>query len=176
MIRKIFAVSAASAAILIAAPAVAAPGGGGHAGGGAGGPGAHAGANVNMGATMGSTHASPNSSLNRVDTNIPSTNPAVNVSQGPAHASINGITNASPNSVLARGSVSSTTLPGLTTGLNVQNSTGTTIGQVSQVVTDSSGNIRLVIVTNSSGQTFRLAPNTLTINGGTVVTTSTTGG
>ena len=118
--------------------------------------------------------ASPNSSMNRLDT---TTNPAVNVSQGPNHASINGITHASPNSVLARGAVSSTTLPNLTTGLNVQNSSGATIGQVSQVVTDRSGNIRLVIVTDSTtGQTFRLAPNTLTISGSTVTTTSTTGG
>lgn len=123
---------------------------------------------------MGTTHASPNSSMNRLDT---TTNPAVNVSQGPNHASINGITHASPNSVLARGAVSSTTLPNLTTGLNVQNSSGATIGQVSQVVTDRSGNIRLVIVTDSTtGQTFRLAPNTLTISGSTVTTTSTTGG
>lgn len=174
MIRKILTASVAGAAILVAAPAMAGPGGGG--GGGGHGPGAHAGANVNMGATMGSTHASPNSSMNRLDTNVPSTNPAVNVSQGPNHASINGITNASPNSVLARGAVSSTTLPGLTTGLNVQNSTGTTIGQISQVVTDSSGNIRLVIVTNSSGQTFRLAPSTLMISGTTVTTSSTVGG
>jgi hypothetical protein len=172
MIRKILTASVAGAAILAAAPAMAGPGGGG----GGHGPGAHAGANVNMGATMGSTHASPNSSMNRLDINVPSTNPAVNVSQGPNHASINGITNASPNSVLARGAVSSTMLPGLTTGLNVQNTSGTTIGQISQVVTDSSGNIRLVIVTNSSGQTFRLAPSTLQISGTTVTTSSTVGG
>jgi hypothetical protein len=51
------------------------------------------------------------------------------------------------------------------------------IGTVSQVVTDSSGNIRAVIVTNSTtGQTFRLAPNTLSISGGTVTTTSATVG
>lgn len=175
MIRKIFATSAAAAAILMAGPALAGPGG--HAGGPpSGGPGAgHA--NTNMGATMGATHASPNSSLNRVDTTTaPTTNPALGVSQGPNHASATGIANANSRSVLGSGAVSPTTLPGLTTGLNVQNSGGTTIGQISQVVTDSSGNIRLVIVTNSSGQTFRLAPTTLSISGTTVTTSSTVGG
>jgi len=177
MIRKIFATSAAAAAILVAGPALAGPGG--HAGGPpSGGPGARAGANTNMGATMGATHASPNSSLNRVDNTIaPTTNPAVGVSQGPNHASTTGIANANSRSVLGSGAVSPTTLPGLTTGLNVQNSGGTTIGQISQIVTDSSGNIRLVIVTDSTtGQTFRLAPTTLMISGTTVTTSSTVGG
>jgi len=172
MIRKIFATSAAAAAILVAGPAFAGPGG--HAGGPpSGGPGAgHA--NTNMGATMGATHASPNSSLNRVDTTTaPTTNPALGVSQGPNHASTTGIANANSRSVLGSGAVSPTTLPGLTTGLNVQNSGGTTIGQISQIVTDSSGNIRLVIVTDSTtGQTFRLAPSTLMISGTTVTNRS----
>jgi PRC-barrel domain len=74
--------------------------------------------------------------------------------------------------------VASSTLPGLTTGLTVQNGSGTNIGTVSSVVTDRNGNIRLVVVTDTStGQTFRLAPNTLSISGsGMVTTTSTVGG
>lgn len=175
MIRKIFSATVATAAILVATPALAGPGG--HAGG-AGGPGGRAGANANMGGAMGATHASPNSSLNRLDTTVPTTttNPAVGVSQGPNHASINGIANANSRSVLGSGGVQSSTLPGLTTGLSVMNTGGTTIGTISQIVTDRSGNIRLVIVTNTSGQTFRLAPSTLQISGTTVTTTSTVGG
>jgi hypothetical protein len=46
---------------------------------------------------------------------------------------------------------------------------------VSQIVTDSSGNVRLVIVTSSTGQTFRLAPTSLTLSGGVVTTTQTAG-
>ena len=56
-------------------------------------------------------------------------------SQGPMHASPTGIAHASPNSVLARGAVASTALPGLTTGLNVQTTGGTSLGTVSRVVT-----------------------------------------
>jgi hypothetical protein len=40
------------------------------------------------------------------------------------------------------------------------------------VVTDSSGNVRLVIVTSPTGQTLRLAPTTLTMSGNTVVTST----
>lgn len=175
MIRKILSASVAAAAMLIASPALAGPGG--HAGGAgpAGGPGGRAGANMDMGGAMGATHASPNSALNRLDTTT-TTNPAVGVSQGPNHASITGIANANSRSVLGSGAVQSSTLPGLTTGLSVMNTGGTTIGTISQIVTDRSGNIRSVIVTNSSGQTFRLAPSTLQISGTTVTTTSTVGG
>jgi sporulation protein YlmC with PRC-barrel domain len=94
-------------------------------------------------------------------------------SQGPLHASTTGIAHANSHSVLASGTVVSGSLAGLTTGLTVNTSTGTTLGTVSQIVTDASGNIRLVIVTSSTGQTFRLSPTTLTISGGVVTTTQT---
>jgi len=60
--------------------------------------------------------------------------------------------------------------------MTVNNSTGATIGTVSQVITGSDGSIRAVVVTSPTGQTFRLAPSTLSISGGVLVTTSTTGG
>lgn len=95
-------------------------------------------------------------------------------SQGPYHASPTGIAHANSHSVLAGGAVASTSLPGLTTGLTVQNSTGTTLGTVSRVVTDSSGNIRMVYVTSSTGQVYAVAPSTLSISGNVVTTSSTT--
>lgn len=104
------------------------------------------------------------------------TNPAVGTSQGPNHASTTGIAHANSHSVLAGGAVQSTTLPGLTQGLNVVNSSGTTIGTVSQIVYGNDGSIRLVTVQSPTGQVYRVAPNTLTINGTTVTTTSTIGG
>lgn len=107
------------------------------------------------------------------DGNGTGTNPAVGVSQGPNHASATGIAHANARSVLAGGAVASATLPGLATGVTVQSSTGTTLGTVSQVITDSSGNIRLVVVTSPTGETFRLSPTTLTMNGGVVVTSQT---
>jgi sporulation protein YlmC with PRC-barrel domain len=96
-------------------------------------------------------------------------------SQGPLHASPTGIAHANFRSVLASGMVVSGSLAGLTTGLTVNTSTGTTLGTVSQIVTDSSGNIRLVIVTSSTGQTYRLSPTSLSISGGVVTTTQTFG-
>lgn len=187
MIRTALRTAAASVAILIAGSALAAPGGGG--GGPAGGGNVNAGANAGMGgpsqsgldarvnsqgpmnaSPTGISHASPNSVLNTNSTTTTTTR-ATN-SQGLQHASPTGISHANTNSVLGRGAVPSTSLPGLTTGLTVQNSSGTTLGTVSRVVTDSSGNIRLVIVTSSTGQTYRLAPTTLSISGGVVTTTS----
>lgn len=96
-------------------------------------------------------------------------------SQGPLHASPTGIAHANFHSVLARGMVASGSLAGLTKGLTVNTSSGTNLGTVSQIVTDSSGNIRLVIVTSPTGQTFRLSPSSLTLSGGVVTTTQTFG-
>jgi hypothetical protein len=108
-------------------------------------------------------------------TNTAFNNPAVGHSQALAHASPTGIAHANFHSVLAAGSVVSGSLAGLTTGATVHTSGGTTLGTVSQIVTDSSGNVRLVIVTSSTGQTFRLSPSSLSISGGVVTTTQTTG-
>jgi hypothetical protein len=91
------------------------------------------------------------------------------------HASPTGIAHANFHSVLAGRTVVSGSLAGLTTGLTVNTTGGTTLGRVSQIVTDSSGNVRLVIVTSSTGQTFRLAPTSLTLSGGVVTTTQTAG-
>jgi hypothetical protein len=96
-------------------------------------------------------------------------------SQGPLHASPTGIAHASAHSVLASGAVVSGSLAGLTTGLTVNTSAGTTLGTVSRIVTDTSGNIRLVIVTSPSGQTYRLSPTSLSLSGGVVTTTQTAG-
>jgi len=176
MIRNVLTVALAGTAA-IAAPALAKPA-------------ATAPANVNahvntsagmnarvnsQGSVNASTNAQTNAGVNsavRANTNVnTNTNTNATKSQGLQHASPTGIAHASPNSVLARGAVQPSALPGLTTGLTVKNSGGTTLGTVSQVVTDANGNIRLVIVTSDSGQTLRLAPNTLTISGGIVTTT-----
>jgi sporulation protein YlmC with PRC-barrel domain len=176
MIRRILTASIASGALAIAGPALAGPGhNGGH--GGLGG-GVNAGANMGA-AGRGATHANTNSALLRSNVATPTTtftNPATGVSQGPNNASTTGIANANSHSVLAGGSVSGT-LSGLTTGLSVMNANGTAIGTVSQIITDRNGNLRMVIVTDAStGQTFRLPANTLSINGTMVTTTSTLGG
>lgn len=189
MIRKILIASAASAAMTLSAPALSKPGGG-NSGANAN-PGA--GANVNAGANAGGpsqsaidarinsqgaanasptgiANSNPNSALHTQPVTTPTTR-ATN-SQGLTNASPNAIARANSNSVLARAAVPASALPGLTTGLTVNNSSGVTLGTVSQVVTGTDGSIRLVIVTSPTGQTIRLAPNTLSISGGIVTTTS----
>lgn len=106
-------------------------------------------------------------------TNVSTKSKALQNSQGPANASPNGIAHASPNSVLARGAVQSSTLPGLTTGLVVNNTSGTQVGTVSRVITGPNNTIRAVVVKTSSGQLVTLPPSSLTISGSVVTTTST---
>jgi len=187
MLRNVLTAGIAVTALAFAAPTLAKPGGGAGAG---------AGANVNAGArgpsqtgidarvnSQGSINASPQGVL-RSNTNsavqgtTTTTTPTVRApnSQGLLHANPRAISRANSNSVLARGAVPSASLPGLTTNMTVNNSTGATIGTVSQVITGSDGSIRAVVVTSPTGQTFRLAPSTLSISGGVLVTTSTTGG
>jgi sporulation protein YlmC with PRC-barrel domain len=113
--------------------------------------------------------------VNNRTTTMAFTNPAIGHSQGPAHASATGIAHANYHSVLAGGAVTSSALPGLTAGLTVKTSGGTTLGTVSQVVTGSDGSIRQVIVTSSTGQTYRLSPSMLSISGGIVTTTQSVG-
>lgn len=170
MIRNILTAGVAVAALAFAAPTLAKPGGG-------------AGANVSAGAnarvnSQGPANASPTGVLNSNPhsvlhtTTTPSPTTRATNSQGLQNANTRAISRANANSSLARGAVAPTALPGLTTGLTVNSSTGATLGTVSQVVTDSSGNIRLVVVTSSTGQTYRLAPTTLSISGGVLTTTS----
>jgi hypothetical protein len=104
-------------------------------------------------------------------TNVAANSQARFHSQALYHASPTGIAHANSHSVLASGVVVSGALAGLTTGLTVKNSAGTTLGTVSQLVTGSDGLVRLVIVTSPTGQTFRLIPSTLTLSGGIVTTT-----
>ena len=178
MIRTIFTTTVAAAAIGFASPVLAGPGhGGGHGTNGAPGQAGSMGRVNSHGPANASSTGIMNANANSVLNSNGSiaTNPAVGTSQGPSHASTTGIANANSHSVLAGGAVASSALPGLKSGLNVVNASGANIGTISQVVTDSSGNIRLVVVTSSTGQTFRLAPSTLSISGGTVTTTSTVG-
>lgn len=109
----------------------------------------------------------------RTGTSFSTKSKALQNSQGPANASPNGIAHASPNSVLARGAVQSSTLPGLTTGLVVNNTSGTQVGTVSRVITGPNNTIRAVVVKTSSGQLVTLPPSSLTISGSVVTTTST---
>jgi len=180
----------AAAAIIVATPAFAQGHGGGHGGPpGAGGSPAGGMSQGPMNASpTGIMNANPNSVLSTGTTTAPTstmtttTNTGTNAStnsqatvhsQGPAHASPTGIAHANENSVLARGAVAATTLPGLTTGLVVNNSGGTQVGTVTQVITGPNDTIRALVVTSTSGKTYTLLPSTLSISGNVVTTTST---
>jgi hypothetical protein len=91
-------------------------------------------------------------------------------SQGAAHASINGLIHASPNSALASAGI--TTLTGLTTGLTVNDSGGTSIGTVSGVLTNRAGAVVAIQVDLSGGGTITIPATTLSMDGTTVVTTA----
>jgi hypothetical protein len=197
MFRNSLIAAVASTAIAVAAPAIAQGHGGGGGTGGPPGAGGSPAGSVSQGpmnaSPTGISHANENSVLSSPPTGstmqtttAPMTTPTTTTtgtvngnsqatvkSQGPANASPTGIAHASPNSVLARGAVASSTLPGLTTGLVVNNSSGTQVGTVSRVITGPNSTIRAVVVTSSSGKTYTLMPSTLSISGNVVTTTST---
>lgn len=193
MFRNVLRIALIGTPTMVAGPALAGPGGG-H-GGGAG-VGAHVsmpgggmagpdrfGTNfrVNSEASM---HASPMASTRagaRSAVRISSTR-SVGMrgrarvstrsnSQGLMHASFTAIARANSRSALARSAVRASALPGLNTGLTVKGRGGATIGTVSRIVTGADGKIRLVVASSSTGRTIRLAPNTLSVSGGTVTTT-----
>ena len=169
MFVKTFSAAGLAAAIVVAGPAFA-QAHGGHGGG----PPATAGGSNGHGPGMNMPSMSTDTTTQTTTgTNYNPNSPAAQNSQGPANASPTGISHANQNSVLARGAVSGSTLPGLTSGLTVQNSSGTSVGTVSQVITGSDGSIRAVVVTGTDGKTYRLAPSSLSISGGVVTTTST---
>ena len=191
MLRNILSTAFIGASIVVAGPALAGPGGGGgHGGGGApigmrGGFGAAMGPNMN-GPSRVSINPRVNSqgTLNASSRGIARSNTGSALhaqattrvrgatSQSLMHASLTAISRASPRSALARASVPRAALPGLATGLTVKGNGGTTIGTVSRIVTGTDGRIRLLVATSSSGRTIRIAPNTLSISGGVVTTTS----
>ena len=90
-------------------------------------------------------------------------------SQGAAHANINGLIHASPNSALNSAGV--TTLTGLATGLTVNNTGGTLLGTVQQVMLNQSGAVVGIQVALDGGGTVTIPATTLTMDGSTVVTT-----
>ena len=200
MFRNTFGAALASTAIVIAGPAIAGPGGssgGGHAATHMTAPtmNAHVDAHATMTAhptttirastrapLRASTRATVSSNARsavragataRAHAGVkPSLSTRASASQGLMHASLGAIQRASPRSVLARAAVAPSALPGLDTGLTVKGSGGATIGTVSRVVTGADGKIRLVVATSPTGRTIRLAPNTLSISGGVVTTTT----
>jgi len=143
--------------------------GGGHAGGPPGGmpPGAGAG----LGGTIsGQVRSGPG-----VDFGVTTRDAARVNSQGAAHASDTGRAHANANSAIASGTNASA-LAGLMTGETVRDSSGATLGTVSRIERSDDGTIRTVLVASADGKrhrTIRLAPSSLSLSGGVVVTTAT---
>jgi hypothetical protein len=191
MLRTIITASVASAAIAVAAPAVAGPGHGAPGGGAMqpntsmGGP-SQAGLDARMN-SQGPMNASPigimNASADSVlkgstttttkpRTTPPTVNPATGVSQGPAHASPTGISHANSHSVLAGGSVPASSLPTLALNAPINSSTGSALGTVTQIISGPNNTIRMVVVTTSTGQVYRLPANSLSLVNGVLTTTA----
>jgi hypothetical protein len=150
MNSRILTAALAGAALSIAAPALAKPGGG-HGGGNGGG--------VHVGAGVGHDRGVTTRTDARVN------------SRGPMHASDRAISRANGNSVLA-GTVRTRALVGLGTGMTVRDTNGVTIGTVSRVLRSGDGTVRNVLVRSATGQRIiPLAPGTLSVSGGAVTTT-----
>jgi hypothetical protein len=172
MPRKSFIAVLGTAAVILATPALAHPGGGaggpagmggmGNAGGfGPGGPGGMGNAGDHMGMPGGMNDMRDTARMN---------------SQGSEHASPTGIANANQNSVLFPGTAATTrvvngALAGLTTGTTLF-SNGTAIGTVQQIRTSGQGSVAVVIVQGTNGHFFAIPANKLTFNGGTLSTTA----
>jgi ribosomal 30S subunit maturation factor RimM len=88
------------------------------------------------------------------------------------NVSTNGAARANLNSSLARGALPGTLLPGLTTGLSVQSSSGMSIGTVTNVILTRNGLVAGIVVTASNGQTYVLPASSLSMSGN-VVTANT---
>jgi hypothetical protein len=103
---------------------------------------------------------------------LTTTSVATNVnSEGAAHANIKGLIHASPNSALASAGV--TSLTGLDAGLTVNNSGGTAIGTVDSIITNRTGAVVAIRVDLTGGGTATIPATTLSMDGSTVVTSST---
>ena len=94
-------------------------------------------------------------------------------SHGPAHVNDRALERANENSVLVTGRTS-TDLSLLRTGLTVRNSAGTTLGTIARINRTRDGRIVNVLVRDEDGdtRTIPVAPNSLSISGDVVTTTS----
>ena len=90
-------------------------------------------------------------------------------SQGAAHANVNGLAHANANSALSV--AGRTDLTGLTTDMTVTGTGGTSIGTVSQIITNSSGAVVGIQVELEGGGTVTIPASMLTLDG-TVLTTT----
>ena len=176
--RTLLTASAATIALIIAAPVAAQRG---------------TGSNHPSGTSMGG----PSLSLPSTEGAMPEGGPiATQVrlnSQGPAHASSLGIHNASPSSALhtnltnhpamdahhqssidahspAAHHPGSSHVVDLQTGLTVFNSGGHILGTISHVLTDAHGMITGVLVTAPTGQTYNLPANSFSLSGNMLIT------
>jgi hypothetical protein len=170
MHRKLILTALASAAILCGGQALAAagPGGGGGPGGGrGGGMGNMGGGGIGNMGRGGMGDMDGVGGMIRDDGRINS--------EGPDHASANGIANASANSVLAGTTattrVASGALAGVADGMSVF-SNGTLVGTVQQIRLAGNGNVALLLVKGTNGGIFPVPANKLTLANGTLSTTA----
>ena len=173
MYRRVILCALASAA-MISTAAVAQRGGGGGGGGGHGGMGGGMGNAGGMGAGMGGGMGTGAAGMNGGFGTETRDASRIN-SQGPAHASANGIANANGNSVLAGTTTTRTVkggaLTGLTTGTTLF-SNGTAVGTVQQIRMTGNGSVAVVIVKGTNGGLYAVPANKLTLSGGMLSTSA----
>ena len=89
-------------------------------------------------------------------------------SQGPFHASVQGLAHASPNSVLALGG---STITGLTLGMPVLDSGGVSLGPVTQLINNRNGQLVGIRVDLVDGGVVTIPARELMFTGGVLTTT-----
>jgi len=196
MKRNIIMTALAGAAIVVSGPALAKPGnGGGHGNAGAtvgaaangrigAGGGASAGGSIgsDINTTVGSSISTRGngSAMGSMGTGAGSTRGSMNsgsaidmrgsTSARTTHMNSNAGTNIGAQST---GRLN-TQLSGITSGMNVVDSGGATVGTVTGITTRGNGTARTVQVTLTDGTVINLDSRSLSLNGGVLTTTSTT--
>jgi hypothetical protein len=94
---------------------------------------------------------------------------------GPSRASPTGVAHSNDHAGLRTGATVASDLAALQSGMTVKSATGTTLGEVTRVERSADGTVRSVLVRTSDGahRVLHLAPGSLSISGGVVVTDQT---
>ena len=77
--------------------------------------------------------------------------------------------------VAGAGALGASSIAGIAAGQAVKSSDGTVLGKVSQVMKGPDGSVSKVIVTSPAGRSFPVAAGKLSISGGAVIVTDTSG-
>jgi hypothetical protein len=188
MFRNTLFATIATAAVVVATPALAKPGASGGLSGGLGTSVRAGGATTtDIGVSVrdtarvnGQAAASANANaraMERANTNSAVSNDLSSETTTGSRIRTRDLQSDSSTRISTKSNLSTSTqtqLSGVTTGMTVVDSGGTTVGTVTGLRTVGNGSVKTVQVTLSDGSVIFLSPNSLTLNGDVLTTTSLT--